>query len=439
MLTFRATRVGQDTALSRIIKLVEAAQSSPAPIQRLADKISGVFVPIVLGLAGLTFLLWFFNPPAGVTTLNFSLLMAVTVLIIACPCALGLATPTAVMIGVGQGARHGILIRAAEALETLHKARTIVFDKTGTLTTGQLSVTAVLGRDFVLQYAASVEAMSEHPVGRAIVAEAYRRGIKLLTVTNFKAQAGAGVSGQIDDHRVVIGSPDLLIAQGIHVEGFQIDRERLAQAGKTVVLIGIDQDAAGLIAVADTIKPNTAAAIRELRNLGLEVYLITGDHFVTASAVAQQAWIAPDRVLAEVKPEQKAAKVKELQADQHLVAMVGDGINDAPALAQANVGIAMGSGTDVAREAAGITIVGNDINQVVTALRLSQATFANIKQNLFWAFGYNLIGLPIAAGILYPSYHLTLSPIIASGAMAVSSLFVVLNSLRLKRFGKLKS
>ncbi len=438
-LTFRATKVGGQTLLSQIIHLVEEAQSSQAPIQRLADRISGVFVPIVIGIAILTFVVWMIFPPVGVTPLSFALILAVTVLIIACPCALGLATPTAVMIGVGKGAEHGILIRNAEALEGLQKIDAVVFDKTGTLTTGKLAVTDVLGRDFILQYAASLESRSEHPIGQAIVAEAKRRELTLLPVTDFQAHPGTGVSGKINGKRVVVGAPRLLERLGMHAEGCRLNREELAMGGKTAVQVGVDNECAGVIGVADTIKPTTAKAIEQLRLRGVQAYLLTGDNDITARHIAQQAGIDPANVIANVLPQDKATKIKELQSRGQRVAMVGDGVNDAPALAQANVGIAMGSGTDVAREAAGITIVANDLQQVVTALDLARSTLRNIKQNLFWAFIYNLLGLPIAAGVLYPAFQVTLSPIIASGAMAFSSLFVVLNSLRLKRFSSLTS
>lgn len=433
-ITFRATKVGKQTLLSQIIHLVEEAQNSPAPIQRLADKISGIFVPIVIILAILTFSVWVMFPPVGVVPINFALVLAVTVLIIACPCALGLATPTAVMIGIGKGAASGVLVRDATALETLQKITTIIFDKTGTLTSGHLQVAEVLGRNFILQYAASLEAASEHPVGRAIVEEAKRRKLELLPVANFQAHPGQGVSGIIRGQRVVVGSPRLLMNLGLRAEGCRINLEGVARRGLTAVQVGIGQDCAGIIGVGDTIKPTSRAAVAALQRLGLEIYLLTGDNEITGAAIAEQAGIPTTHVMAGVLPTEKAAKVKELQARGRLVAMVGDGINDAPALASANVGIAMGSGTDIAREAAGITIVSNDLEQVVGAVQLSKATLRNIKQNLFWAFVYNILGLPIAAGVLYPAYGLTLSPIIASGAMAASSLFVIINSLRLKKF-----
>lgn len=435
-LTFKATKVGQQTLLSQIIQLVEEAQSSQAPIQRLADKISGVFVPIVMGIAIITFVVWIIFPPAGFIPLSFALILAVTVLIIACPCALGLATPTAVMIGVGKGAEHGILIRDAEALETLHKIDTVIFDKTGTVTEGKLHVVEVRGDNTVIQFAASLEAKSEHPVGKAIVEETKRRNLPLQNLSDFKAHPGNGVSGTIEGQRVVVGSPRLLEELGIDVTEHRQNQEALAEQGLTAVFVSIDNQCRGVIGIGDTIKPSSQQAIVELKKLGIGVYLITGDNAMTAGNVAKQAGVSKDHVLANVLPQDKATKVKELQAQGKRVVMVGDGVNDAPALAQASVGLAMGSGTDVAREAAGITIVGNDLQQVVTAIQLSKTTLRNIKQNLFWAFIYNLLGIPVAAGVLYPFFQLTLSPIIASGAMAFSSLFVVLNSLRLKRFGK---
>lgn len=433
-LTFKATKVGNQTLLSQIIHLVEEAQSSQAPIQRLADKISGVFVPIVIGIALVTFVVWLIFPPAGIIPLNFALIVAVTVLIIACPCALGLATPTAVMIGVGKGAEHGILIRDAEALETLHKVTTVIFDKTGTLTTGKLGVTDVLGHDQALQLAASLESKSEHPVAGAIVGEAKRRGVELLPVEGFQNYPGRGIAGTIKGARVVVGSPSLLADLKLSADSYQADLERLSKQGKTAVLIGLDASAVGVVAVADTIKPTSRKAIEQLRAMNVEAYMITGDNAMTAANIAAQAGVPSEFILANVLPQDKASQVKKLQRHNKRVAMVGDGVNDAPALAQANVGIAMGSGTDVAREAAGITIVGNDLLQVVAAIQLSKTTLRNIKQNLFWAFIYNILGIPIAAGVLYPAFQLLLSPILASGAMAFSSLFVVLNSLRLRRF-----
>ncbi|MBI5467043.1 MAG: cadmium-translocating P-type ATPase [Candidatus Kerfeldbacteria bacterium] len=435
-LTFRATKVGKLTLLSQIIQLVEEAQSSQAPIQRLADSISGVFVPIVIGIATVTFVGWMMFAPANVVPVNFALVLAVTVLIIACPCALGLATPTAVMIGIGKGAEYGVLIRDASALETLHKVNTVIFDKTGTITEGKLRLVEVMGPAETLQLAASLESKSEHPVGRAIVQAAKQRQLALLPVAEFKAYPGRGVAGVVAGQTVVVGSASLLATLDFKTDKHANELATLAARGLTAVFVGSAGHSIGLIGVGDTIKPSSQDAIADLQRLGIEVFLISGDNEVTAGAIAQQAGVPAHNVLANVLPQDKAAKVKTLQLSGKRVAMVGDGVNDAPALAQAHVGIAMGSGSDIAREAAGITIVANDLKQVVTAIKLSKSTLRNIKQNLFWAFIYNILGIPIAAGVLYPATGLLLSPIIASGAMAFSSLFVVLNSLRLKRFGR---
>lgn len=434
-LTFTATKVGEQTLLSQIIQLVEDAQSSQAPIQRLADRISGVFVPIVISVALVTLIAWLLFPPAGVIPINFALMLAVTVLIIACPCALGLATPTAVMIGVGKGAEYGILIRDAEALETLHRVSAIIFDKTGTITEGKLRVAEVRGSPEALAVAAALETKSEHPVGAAIVAEARRRNLSLRPINDFTAHPGTGVSGTVNGQHVVVGSRRLLETLDIDPSPFRRDYDSLTSQGVTAVLIAVDSVCVGVIGVGDTMKPSSRVAISALQSLGVNAFLMTGDNAATAAHIAAEAGIRPDHVVANVMPQDKAAAVQQLQSNGSLVAMVGDGINDAPALAQANVGIAMGSGTDVAREASDITIVSNDLQHVVTAIRLSKSTLRNIKQNLFWAFIYNLLGIPLAAGVLYPALHMTLSPIIASGSMAFSSLFVVMNSLRLKRFG----
>jgi len=433
-LTLKATKVGAQTLLSQIIALVEEAQSSQAPIQRLADKISGVFVPIVIAIAFVTLAMWLAFPPAGVVPLNFAMVLAVTVLIIACPCALGLATPTAVMIGVGKGAEHGILIRNAEVLETLYRMNTIVFDKTGTLTRGQLRMVEADLDDQALGLAAALEAKSEHPIGRAIEAEAQARQLPGFPVTDFTAHPGGGVSGTVGGHSVIVGSPRLLEQLGVNLSGQTTGADHQRQRGLTAVLVAIDGRYAGSLGVGDTLKPSSSSAVKKLREAGVDVWLMTGDNPITAAAVAQQVGIPAANVLSNVLPQDKAGQVRRLKSRGRRVAMVGDGINDAPALAAADVGIAMGSGTDVAREAAGITIVGNDLMHVATAIRLSRSTLRNIKQNLFWAFIYNLLGIPVAAGVLYPAFGLTLSPIIASGAMAASSIFVVLNSLRIKRF-----
>jgi len=431
-LTFRATKVGRQTLLSQIIQFVEEAQGSPAPIQRLADTISGIFVPIVIAIAVLTFIIWMIFPPAGIPPVGFATIMAVTVLIIACPCALGLATPTAVMVGVGKGAEHGILVRNAATLEVLDHVSVMVFDKTGTLTEGALHVVEVVGRDMVLQYAASLEAKSEHPIARAIVDEATRRNLPLLPVTEFQAHPGRGVSGRINNVRVAVGSSNLLHELGVHTEGCRTTIEGLVQRGLSAVQVSIEGDCAGAIGVGDTVKSTAAETITTLRSFGVATWLITGDNDLVAAEVAKQVGIQPGHIMANVLPQDKAKKIKALQQNGDIVAMVGDGINDAPALATAQVGIAMGSGTDIAREAAGITIVGNDLRRVAAAVRLSRSTLRNIKQNLFWAFFYNLLGIPIAAGVLYPAFGLTLSPMLASAAMAGSSIFVVLNSLRLR-------
>ena len=434
---FRATRVGKDTVLAQIIQLVEEAQGSKAPIQRLADQIAGVFVPIVIGLALATFGVWFvFGPPP---TFVFALVNFVAVLIIACPCAMGLATPTAIMVGTGKGAENGVLIRSGEALEIAHQLNSIVLDKTGTLTMGQPALTDVLvanGRGLseseLLRLAASAERGSEHPLGEAIVAGGKAQSLDMLEPRQFEALPGFGIRAQVEGHDLAIGNRRMLVDDGIPLNGLETEAERLSEEGKTPMYVAVDGEAAGLIAVADTVKPGAAAAVNAMRDLGLEVTMITGDNARTAQAIAKQLGI--DRVMAEVLPQQKAAQVKALQAEGKRVGMVGDGINDAPALAQADVGIAIGTGTDVAMEAADITLMRGDLQGVVTAIRLSHATIRTIRWNLVWAFGYNTLGIPIAAGVLYPFFGLLLNPILAAGAMAFSSVFVVTNSLRLRGF-----
>jgi Cu+-exporting ATPase len=428
--TVEATTVGAQTALAQILQLVEDAQASQAPVQRLVDRISGVFVPIVLAIAAATFVLWLFLAPAGVSAVSFSVILAVTVLIIACPCALGLATPTAIVVGVGKGAERGILIRDAAALETAYRVNTVVFDKTGTLTTGEIAVADVHGDDAMLRYAASVEARSEHPIGRAIVAEANRRKQKLLRVEDFRAEAGGGVSGTVGGQRVLVGTDRFQLHAKITLDQkCHSALDTNAARGQSAVVVSLNGTCTGVIGLADSIKPGAREAVEVLRRMGVDTVMITGDHRLTAEVVGKELGIAS--VLSEVLPGDKAAKVEELKNSGRRVAMVGDGVNDAPALAAADLGIAMGSGTDVAREASAITIVGNDPRHVVTALRLSRSTMSAIRQNLFWAFVYNVLGIPIAAGVLYPAFNLLLSPMLASGAMAFSSLFVVLNSLRL--------
>ncbi len=433
--TFKATRVGKDTVLAQIIRLVEEAQGSKAPIQRLADRVSAVFVPIVLGIAALTFGIWWAWGPNP--AFLFALTNAVAVLVIACPCAMGLATPTAIMVGTGKGAEHGILIKRAEALELLHKVNTVVLDKTGTLTVGTPVVTDVLAvegteEDSVLALAATAEQGSEHPLGEAIVTRAKERGLALPPVSEFEAVPGHGIKARVGGRQLLLGNARLVAEREGSLEGFESEASRLADKGKTVVYVALDGRVVGLIAVADVIKLETREAVAALKAMGLQVVMLTGDSRRTAEAIAHEAEIP--RILAEVLPDDKAKEVKRLQGEGRLVAMVGDGINDAPALAQADVGIAMASGTDVAMEAADITLMRGDLRGVVTAIQLSRRTIRIIKENLGWAFGYNVILIPVAAGLLYPLWGILLSPILAGAAMAFSSVSVVTNSLRLKRF-----
>ncbi len=426
--TFRATKVGSETALAQIIQLVEEAQGAKPPIAKLVDVIASYFVPAVIVIAIVTFVGWYlFGPQPALTK---ALLNFVAVLIIACPCALGLATPTSIMVGTGKGAEHGILIRGGDALETAHKLTTIVLDKTGTLTKGKPEVTDViaasgLSEEMVLQVAASVERGSEHPLGEAIMRRAQERDVKLEEARDFSAVPGHGVRASLNGRKILLGNLKLMHDEQIALNGLKEQAERLAEAGKTPVFVAQDGRVVGVIAVADTIKEHSREAVAALKALGLEVMMITGDNRRTAKAIAQQAGI--EGVLAEVLPEEKANAVKTLQAQGKRVAMVGDGINDAPALAQADVGIAIGTGTDVAMEASDITLVGGDLRGVVTAIALSRATIRNIWQNLFWAFIYNTVLIPVAAFGL-------LNPILAAGAMGLSSVSVVSNALRLRRF-----
>jgi len=436
---FQTTKVGKDTALAQIIKLVQDAQGSKAPIQRLADVISGYFVPIVISIAIATFVIWFnFGPfPA----LTFALLTFVAVMIIACPCALGLATPTAVMVGTGKGAEKGILIKGGESLETAHKLDTIVFDKTGTLTKGEPEITDIVtinaySEEEILKYSASAEKASEHPLGEAIIKRAGEKKIELHDPKNFNAIEGHGIEAEVDGKRVLLGNLKLMRKRQIAVRDLEGKAEELAGDGKTPMYVSLEGKAAGLIAVADTLKENSLQAVEKLKKLGLEVIMLTGDNKKTAQAIARKAGI--DKVLPEVLPEDKVHEIKSLQSGGRRVAMVGDGINDAPALAQADVGIAIGSGTDVAMEASDITLIKGDLRGVVSAIELSKRTIKVIKQNLFWAFFYNTAGIPIAAGVLYPFFGILLNPIFASAAMAFSSVSVVSNSLRLRRV-KLRS
>ena len=436
---FQATKVGKDTALAQIIKLVQDAQGSKAPIQRLADVISGYFVPIVISIAIATFVIWFnFGP---FPSLTFALLTFVAVMIIACPCALGLATPTAVMVGTGKGADNGILIKGGESLETAHKLDTIVFDKTGTLTKGEPEITDLISvnahsEEEVLKNAASAEKVSEHPLGEAIIKSAIERKIELHDPKDFKAIEGHGIEARVDGRNVILGNIKLMKDRGIDIKDLKKKAEEFAGDGKTSIYVSLDGKSAGIIAVADPLKESSVEALERLKRLGLKIVMLTGDNKKTAEAIARKAGI--DGVISEVLPEDKVNEIKRLQSEGRKVAMVGDGINDAPALAQADVGIAIGSGTDVAMEASDITLIKGDLRGVASAIELSKRTIRVIKQNLFWAFFYNIAGIPVAAGVLYPFFGILLNPIFASAAMAFSSVSVVSNSLRLRRI-KLRS
>jgi len=431
---FRAVRVGEDTALARIIRMVEDAQGSKAPIQRLADIIAARFVPVVIAIAVLTFAVWAVFGPSP--RLVFALLNFVAVLIIACPCAMGLATPTAIMVGTGRAAERGILVRSGESLETVHKVDTFVFDKTGTLTNGRPEATDVLtapwiDRRTLLALAAAVENGSEHPLGQAIVRRARAEGVEIAAAEGFRALEGMGVEGVADGRRVLAGSLRLLQSAGVDASPLAAASGRLCAGGKTVAHVAIDGRLAGFFALADTLKPGARDAVAKLRRSGLRVVMLTGDNAPTARALAAEAGI--DEVEAEVLPGDKAAAIRRLQQGGRRVAMVGDGINDAPALAQADVGLALGTGTDVAMASADITLISGDLGTVVAAVELSRRTIRTIRQNLFWAFVYNVVGIPVAAGVLYPFFGILLNPMIASAAMAMSSVSVVTNSLRLRR------
>lgn len=431
---FEATRIGRDTMLSHIIDMVQSAQGSKPPIARMADLIASYFVPAVMGIASLTFLVWYiFGPDPAFT---YAVLNFIAVLIIACPCSLGLATPTSIMVGTGKGAENGILIRSGEALERAHKITTVVFDKTGTLTSGKPEVTDIIAKELtdrdILFYAASVEKNSEHPLGDAIVKKAKEMGIKLGDPKDFLAVPGRGIKATIDGRAVHLGNEKLMEDENIDLGSLKDDVSRLSGEGKTGMFLSVDNEARGIVAVADTLKEDSLSVVKSLRSLGVGVVMITGDNKRTAEAIAHQAGI--ERVLAEVLPEDKAAAVKKLQSESTVVAMVGDGINDAPALAQADIGIAIGTGTDVAMEAADIILIGGDLKNVSTAIALSKATMRNIKQNLFWAFAYNVILIPVAAGVLFPFFGILLNPMLAAAAMGFSSVTVVTNALRLKKF-----
>jgi Cu+-exporting ATPase len=432
---FETTKVGKDTVLAQIIRLVQEAQGSKPPIARMVDVVASYFVPVVILIAMITFIVWYVWGPSP--ALTYAFLNFIAVLIIACPCALGLATPTSIMVGTGKGAENGILIRGAEALETAHQLNTIVLDKTGTLTKGKPSVTDVVESEKftkkdILILAASAEKGSEHPLGEAIVSRAKEEGLDHLESSDFHAIAGQGIEVTVDSKRIFLGNLRLMEEKNVSLDGLSEKAEGFSNEGKTSMFLAVDGEAAGIIAVADTLKENSKEAIEALHQMGLEVVMLTGDHQRTAKTIAGQIGI--DRVLAEVLPQMKAEEIKRLQAEGNKVGMVGDGINDAPALAQADVGIAIGTGTDVAMESSDITLIGGDLRGIVTTLALSKATIRNIKQNLFWAFAYNTILIPVAAGVLFPFWGILLNPIFAAGAMAFSSVTVVSNALRLRKF-----
>ncbi len=429
----RAERVGPDTTLAQIVSLVERAQGSKAPIQRLADRVTGWFVPAVLGIAALTFVVWLLLGPEP--SLPFALSTAIAVLIIACPCAMGLATPTAIMVGTGKGAEHGILIRDGAALEDAQRVTAVVLDKTGTITHGRPVVTTVrplagATDDDLLRVAASAERGSEHPLAAAIVRHATDRGVAISDATAFEAIAGRGVRATVDGASVLVGTPAFLAEAGIDTRAL----ESIDLGTATGAWVARDGSAIGVIGLADTVKPGAAEAIERLTRAGIEVWMLTGDRRATAEAIGTQVGIGPERIVAEVLPADKAAAVERLQREGAIVAMVGDGINDAPALAQADLGIAIGTGADVAVQASDVTLVRDDLGAVPSAVRLSRATMRTIRQNLAWAFGYNVLLIPVAAGLLYPLAGLLLTPALAAGAMALSSVSVVLNSLRLRAF-----
>jgi len=433
----RAERVGRDTTLAQIVRLVEQAQGSKAPIQRVADAVTTWFVPAVVALATLAFVGWLLVGPEP--RLPFALSAAIAVLIIACPCAMGLATPTAIMVGTGKGAEAGILVRDGAALEAAQRVSTVVLDKTGTVTRGEpvLQAVAVVGsrsEEALLSLAAAAERGSEHPLAEAIVRGAQDRSLLVGSATAFEAVPGGGVRAEVDGHRLLLGTEAFLADEGVVSADLRDLAASEAERGRTPVLVAVDGEPAGVLALADPLKAESAEAVRRLQAAGVEVWMITGDRWAVAQAIGAQVGIAEDRILAEVRPEQKSAKVAELQADGRRVAMVGDGINDAPALAQADLGIAIGTGADVAVRASDITLVGDDLRAVPGAIRLSRATMRTIRQNLGWAFGYNVLLIPVAAGLLYPLTGWLLSPALAAGAMAMSSVSVVSNSLRLRRF-----
>lgn len=430
---FRAEKVGDDTTLAKIIQLVEDANATKAPIAKLADKISGVFVPVVIVIAIVTVLVWLFMG----YSFEFALSLGITVLVISCPCALGLATPVAIMVGTGKGAQHGILVKSAEALETMHSINTVVLDKTGTITEGKPVVTDILTNgelteEELILIAASIEKPSEHPLAEAIVEKAKELGLTLKKVDNFNSVSGMGIAALIDGKPYIAGNLALMNEEGIDLGQFQDESDRLANEGKTPLFFGDKEKVFGIIAVADVVKKNSKQAIELFKKMGIDVVMLTGDNKRTAEAIRRQLDI--DRVVAEVLPQDKEREIREIQAKGHIVAMIGDGINDAPALTRADVGVAIGAGTDIAIESADIVLIKNDLLDAVTAVQLSRATIKNIKQNLFWAFFYNVLGIPLAAGIFYLSMGWRLSPMFAAAAMSVSSVFVVTNALRLRLF-----
>lgn len=430
---YKATKVGKDMMLQQIIKLIEQAQGSKAPIQRLADIISGYFVPVVIIIAIITFILWLYLAPPAIN-LHYAIMNFVAVLIIACPCALGLATPTAIMVGTGIGAEQGILIKSGASLETLHKVQTIILDKTGTITKGEPAVTDIItnmNQNDFLFLVASAEKHSEHPLSKAIIQKAEIEKINLVEPENFQSLTGNGISAEVEGKNVLIGNQNLIEEKKIDLD-FIREQQNFLSEGKTMIFVAIDNKIEGIIAIADTIKPESISAVGQLKTMGLEVIMLTGDNKQTAQAIAKQVGI--DRVIAEVMPQDKANVVSQIQNEGKIVAMVGDGINDAPALVKADVGIAIGTGTDIAMESSDITLIKGNLLDVISSIKLSQKTIGIIKQNLFFSLFYNVLGIPIAAGILYPSFGILLSPMLAAFAMAASSISVIFNSLRLRKY-----
>ncbi|MBF0446065.1 MAG: copper-translocating P-type ATPase, partial [Magnetococcales bacterium] len=427
---FTATKIGNDTVLAQIVAMVQQAQGAKPPIARLADQIAAVFVPVVIGIASVTFLVWWFFGPEP--SLTYALLNFVSVLIIACPCALGLATPTSIMVGTGKGAENGILIRGGESLEIAHKLDTVVFDKTGTLTKGKPVVTDWSGDKDSLTLLISAEQKSEHPIAEAIVAHGVEQGISLDQVEAFAVTSGKGITATIAGQTLLAGTRLFMDESGVDIASHLESMTTLETQGKTAILVAVDGKAVGVLAVADTVKKESRQGVDRLKQMGIEVIMLTGDNQRTAKAIASQLGI--DKVIAEVLPSHKSEEIERLQARGKIVAMVGDGINDAPALARADVGIAIGTGTDIAMESSDITLMRGDPRSVAIAIQLSRATMGNIKQNLFWAFAYNIILIPLAAGVWFPWFGILLSPIFAAAAMGLSSVTVVSNALRLKNF-----